>query len=260
MLTLSHMLLPAISAATALILTRTALAVSPDFISSPITVFFQNNLNYTDDVYHQGYLFLQKDMSYTSASSACQALGETLVSTTSAIANAKDIVPQLTYAIHRGDLALLSPGVWLSKGTAHISGGSFTFTNGTSASARYPALCTQSSRATLQASSIATTANQISVKTLNGNVYTGYRNLKSFRFLGIPYSNNPARFTYSKTSTTKNTAISATSFGASCWQDGGSSFSEQCLFLNIYTPHLPTSDSTTPVSLRPVLVWIHGGT
>jgi carboxylesterase type B len=33
--------------------------------------------------------------------------------------------------------------------------------------------------------------------------------------------------------------------------------SEDCLFLNVYTQHLPTNTSST--SLKPVMVWIHGG-
>ena len=40
--------------------------------------------------------------------------------------------------------------------------------------------------------------------------------------------------------------------------DGTANYSEQCLFLNIFTPFIPTA-STKKQDLKPVLFWIHGG-
>jgi len=77
----------------------------------------------------------------------------------------------------------------------------------------------------------------------------------SFRFLGIPYADPFKRFAYSKPYSGSGT-ISALSFGSPCLQsDSGS---EDCLFLNIWTPYLPV-DGSKSKSLKPVLFWIHGG-
>lgn len=35
--------------------------------------------------------------------------------------------------------------------------------------------------------------------------------------------------------------------------------SEDCLYLNVYTPHLPSPDSLNPDNGKPVMVWIYGG-
>ena len=59
-----------------------------------------------------------------------------------------------------------------------------------------PVLCTQSTQYSQPGTSIATVANSVYVAAA-GNRYQGYRNQKSFRFLGIPYADEPARFQHS---------------------------------------------------------------
>ncbi|PLN78602.1 alpha/beta-hydrolase [Aspergillus taichungensis] len=88
-----------------------------------------------------------------------------------------------------------------------------------------------------------------------GNMYVGLRDRKSFRFLGIPYADSPQRFKYSELYSKKSHTIKATEYGPSCAQAGRGS--EDCLFLNIQTPHIPKKGSTN--GLKPVLFWIHGG-
>lgn len=85
----------------------------------------------------------------------------------------------------------------------------------------------------------------------------------SFRFLGIPYADFPERFTYSHvytgtSPTSPGTNISALSFGSPCIQVGGTG-NEDCLFLNIFTPLIPTSKQPKQSELKPVMFWIHGG-
>ena len=54
-------------------------------------------------------------------------------------------------------------------------------------------------------------------------------------------------------------AASATAYGSQCAQ-GGNTGSEDCLFLNVWTPYLPNPNSVpAKKNLRPVGVWIHGG-
>lgn len=119
-----------------------------------------------------------------------------------------------------------------------------------------PALCTQSA----QLSGINTTDTsarfQTSV-TSGAATYTGYRDLVSFRFLGIQYGTHPQRFTYSSVYNNSG-AVDALQFGAICRQidaitnvnDG----SEDCLHINIYTPYLPNPNDKSP-KLKPVMFW-----
>lgn len=77
----------------------------------------------------------------------------------------------------------------------------------------------------------------------------------SFRFLGIRYAPQPERFTYSTAYTGSGGNASALDYGSQCIQPTGS---EDCLFLNIWTPYLP-QNSSQKADLKPVMFWIHGG-
>jgi carboxylesterase type B len=113
------------------------------------------------------------------------------------------------------------------------------------------------------------TAPSLTVKTDNGDV-KGFRDESSnvAQFLGIPYGEqlrwSPAipKGKFGK--------LNATSFGPNCPQSEpaatGSwapeflikpnSTSENCLFLNVWTPSHALCPETEPL---PVIVWIHGG-
>ena len=51
---------------------------------------------------------------------------------------------------------------------------------------------------------------------------------------------------------------SATSYGSECVQSGDVG-SEDCLFMNIWTPYLPAHGGAPSSDLKPVMFWIHGG-
>ncbi|EJT99692.1 carboxylesterase from carbohydrate esterase [Dacryopinax primogenitus] len=121
----------------------------------------------------------------------------------------------------------------------------------TSCYSSYRALCSQSAEYYATPSS----ANEITVHSKELTV-TGYRNQLSFRFLGIPYANQPERFTYS-TLYTGSPTLNATKYGSACLQTGRGS--EDCLYLNIWTPYLPLSSNPSTSALKPVHVYIHGG-
>lgn len=70
------------------------------------------------------------------------------------------------------------------------------------------------------------------------------------------YAPQPERFTYSSVYEAKNDTA-ALSFGSQCVQVGNVG-SEDCLFLNIWSPFLP-KDGNTSKSLKPVMFLIHGG-
>ncbi|XP_068084824.1 juvenile hormone esterase [Anabrus simplex] len=82
-----------------------------------------------------------------------------------------------------------------------------------------------------------------------------------YSFLGIPYGKPPVgnlRFKAPVHADPWNGTLEALQEGNMCKQPANvrsaSGSDEDCLFLNVYTPELPGSGS-----LKPVMVWIHGG-
>jgi para-nitrobenzyl esterase len=76
-------------------------------------------------------------------------------------------------------------------------------------------------------------------------------------FKGIPYAQPPVgslRYTAPAALNPWSDTLSATAFGSSSAQPAGSGISgtENCLYLNVYTPALDHGH-------RPVVVWVHGG-
>lgn len=89
-------------------------------------------------------------------------------------------------------------------------------------------------------------------------MHNSFRDNRSFRFQGIPFADPPARWTY-PTAYTGSKTIDATKFGSECVQSGATSASEDCLFLNVWTPFVPGSKSVPRSHLKAVMFWIHGG-
>lgn len=119
-----------------------------------------------------------------------------------------------------------------------------------------PALCTQSA----QLSGINNTDTSVGLQTevtSGAATFVGYRDLLSFRFLGMRYGTYPKRFTYSSVYNATGT-VSALQFGNICRQidaitnvnDGD----EDCLMANVYTPSLPNPQDKNP-KLKPVMLW-----
>jgi para-nitrobenzyl esterase len=98
----------------------------------------------------------------------------------------------------------------------------------------------------------------VTIKTENGPV-KGLANSTMRKFLGVRYAAAPTgarRWQPPVAPTRWTVAADATHFGNHCAQVpspfGTPSTSEDCLFLNVYTPAKPAANS-------PVMVWIHGG-
>ncbi|KAI7229878.1 alpha/beta-hydrolase [Hortaea werneckii] len=119
-----------------------------------------------------------------------------------------------------------------------------------------PVLCTQSA----PLSNLTYTDNSTTWRTTissSDQTFTGFRDRFSFRFEGIRYAPQPEAFTYSSLYNGSG-HHDALSFGSQCVQAGNLG-STDCLFLNVWTPYLPTSGQTPPEKLKPVMFWIHGG-
>ena len=123
-----------------------------------------------------------------------------------------------------------------------------------------PALCSQSAPWSTPSKADTSAKWQTSITTGNSEV-VGYRDRLSFRFLGLKYTARPARFGYSKYEPIRNTGSTpALEYGPRCIQSGcvDSTCNEDCLYLNIWTPHLP-SGKLPAAKKKAVLLWIHGG-
>lgn len=226
-------------------------------LQSSVTLLYQNNLNWTDDANHISVLLLDS-MSQTAASQACQSLHETLLPAQAVHDHSADFVNQLSFLAFQNNHPV-GQQFWIQGGTISVdaSGKVIHFNSAQSAHSALPVLCSQSSTGSTTGTSVATSSNKVTVSSAS-NSFTGFRNKKSFRFLGIPFANPVVRFQHSSLISKTHTDFDATNFGSQCWQTGTANFSEQCLFLNVFTPFLPSA-SIAKTTLKPVVVWIHGG-
>ena len=115
----------------------------------------------------------------------------------------------------------------------------------------------------LSVSAVTSTSPQV---TLTGVTLTGVESTSSLDFLGIPFAEpptGPRRFQpATPKSISSSSEFNATSFGAACPQPAcmharqgcPETYSEDCLFLNVFVPK-----GRAPEGGWPVFVWIHGG-
>ncbi|KAJ4324321.1 hypothetical protein N0V94_001379 [Neodidymelliopsis sp. IMI 364377] len=218
---------------------------------SSLTLVYQNNLNVSDNKNHIGAIILDP-VPQTNVAAACAALNERPLSKAALQLYQSDFVDALLYQ----DFAKYndaSKGYYIDNGIVSVNKQLSFASVSKSSNKNLPVLCTQSAN---NGSSSAKPTNGTGVTLASsGNTFVGYRNQKSFRFLGIPYADPPQRWTYSSVYSKKGQTIQATAYGSQCVQ--GSSGSEDCLFLNVQTPYIPKVGSKQ--KLRPVLFWIHGG-
>ena len=214
-----------------------------------LTLLYQNNLNASDSGNHVGAILLDP-MRQRDAREACQAIGESLLSRRTIDEHWDDFSHMFAYLSYsrvggQHEKAYISDGV-ISLGNSRER----TYSHSAGRDVELPVLCTQTSTGDVGSSS----NKEILVRS-GGNSYIGYRDQKSFRFLGIPYADAPERFEYAKLYSGHSDTIQATAYGPQCLQGGGGS--EDCLFLNIQTPYIPKSGNKK--GLKPVLFWIYGG-
>ncbi|KAF4628794.1 hypothetical protein G7Y89_g9357 [Cudoniella acicularis] len=231
---------------------------SPNAIGSDLTILISNDILGPQSPSADSGVILLSPRSQVSADSACKVLGETLWAPELQTASIQSNLDYLTFegkysADQQYWIASNATAIRAIDGKGHISDYT-TFSPGL----RLPALCTQS--APFSNISVQDDSQRWQVTVHSNNEYiTGFRDRLSFRFLGVRYAPQPKRFTYSTPYTGTGGNVSATSYGSQCIQAGsGSDGSEDCLFLNIWTPYLP-AHGRGGENLRPVMLWIHGG-
>lgn len=130
-----------------------------------------------------------------------------------------------------------------------------------SCTASLPILCTNSGPITQAAESFPRPDLQVTVRSGKQNI-TGYRDFYTFQFRGIRFSPSVARFEYASVFEGEGN-VEALKYGPGCLQGKDPRWpklSEDCQFLNIWTPHLSGSSSEEKeTKLKAVMFWIYGG-
>ncbi|KAF7374109.1 Cholinesterase [Mycena sanguinolenta] len=203
-------------------------------VGSDLWLLFQNDLDWHTTAEHESSILLSAH-THAEALVACAKLNEGLTPTNGTFFQS-DIKNTLAYvALETG--ASPTQKYWINGPTlTHNQLCASVSTSGLSSTActeELPVLCANSAPNKLSNQTDLSPAWQVQVTSENLSI-TGTRDHLSFRFLGIPYADEPARWTYSSLYTGSPT-ISALTFGSPCAQPGSTGM-ENCLFLNIFTP------------------------
>ncbi|WVF70060.1 hypothetical protein IAT40_004847 [Kwoniella sp. CBS 6097] len=225
----------------------TAYAIpSPQAIDSGVTILTHNDLYGNVSARDESILVLNDGLSYDAAGAACKSLGEALWTPSQA-----DFLPYLAQSGRGGQY-------WTANGCAHLTSSQIPETTAQCDKQQYlPALCTNSAPYSTQEKQDNSTYWQVKIQTGEATWTTGFRDKVSFRFQGIRYAAQPQRFTHSTPYEAKNDT-SALAFQSECVQAPNVG-TEDCLFLNIWTPILPLDSSKNTTTLKPVMMNIHGG-
>lgn len=183
-------------------------------------------------------------------------------------ANRNEIQYQLDYLVFNENLPR-DVSIWVSGKSGKCMAYSYQSrqVSQESCDSRLSALCSSSIPPTTEDDRTAVPSSKLPLQ-FDGYSMTGYRDARSFRFLGIPFANPPVgnlRFAPPQPYTGSKQGLDATKYSDSCIQSASSfgtlnngGISEDCLYLNIYTPVLPSeADHNSP--RRPVAVYFYGG-
>ncbi|KAF8999155.1 Alpha/Beta hydrolase protein [Cyathus striatus] len=243
----------ALAALVALAIRQTVSTPSPTSVGSDLTFLFQNDLNWPLAPQHDGSVMINKPGTNAQALTSCKQLSETLLLTNGTFFKS-DMKSLLSFLA----LETFDPlqQFWVSSSSSK-SCSAISLLGGVqrvNCNLRLPALCSQSApfRPNTQTDLSPQFQLQVQSKKLT---LLGTRDHLSFRFIGIPYADPFERFTYSKVFSS-TASLNALNYGSPCLQTGFGS--ENCLFLNVYTPFLPLNAAASKKNLKPVLFWIHG--
>ncbi|KAI0326549.1 COesterase-domain-containing protein [Cubamyces sp. BRFM 1775] len=249
-----------------------SLAVSAQVYPNTDVVIISNNDLNPQNLRRDSALYLSGAFTCSQAKAACAQLQESLFSVSPDTGFSYD---ELTNALasERHGAALAGPqALWVAtEGADNCQTLAVDPTAGTSqlqpssdVDQQLSVLCTNS--APLARSNVTTydTSRQIDVSTNTSGILTGFRDKFSFRFPGIKFAQAERFQDPFPLQVSPSGKRSALSFGQMCAQppnvDNGMILrtSEECLFLNVYTPIVRTSKQPDPRNL-PVMFYIHEG-
>ncbi|OOF90993.1 hypothetical protein ASPCADRAFT_13220, partial [Aspergillus carbonarius ITEM 5010] len=206
---------------------------------------------------------------YSSAQVRCASIGEALYPLQDAPqSNATELEYQLDYLVYAKSLQENS-SLWIAKSSpedCQAYSQRLKRIISVSCGQELPALCTSSVPPTTDTDRTAVNKSKISISFDDFHM-AGYRDGRSFRFLGIPFADPPVgnlRFAPPRPYSGPK-SIDATKMADSCIQsvsgfgtlDNGG-ISEDCLYLNIYSPVLPSPHDKNSAR-KPVAVYFYGG-
>lgn len=221
-------------------------------------------------------VLIHDKLTYNQAQTRCAAIGETLYPLPEALQpNRSELAHQLDYLVFAHDLQR-TDSLWMAGPQDHSAQkdkGCLVYSqvhkNVTSipCDAKLIALCTSTIPPTTDQNRAAVPSSKISIDS-GDYILTGYRDVRSFRFLGVPFADPPLkdlRFAPPQPYSGPR-KIDATKVAPSCIQsqsgvgvEDDDTISEDCLYLNVYTPILPAQDPQNATRPRPVAVYFYGG-
>ncbi|KAF7594360.1 hypothetical protein BBP40_009341 [Aspergillus hancockii] len=210
------------------------------------------------------------ELSNSEAQARCAAIGENLYPLESAPqVERSEIDYQLAYLAFSDDI---QPNTHFWIGTDSSSKNCVAYSQkrklvvSASCSSKLPAICTSKVPPTTDKNRTVVDTSKVILKAENYTL-TGYRDARSFHFFGIPFADPPLkelRFAPPKPFSGPG-KIDATKPGDICVQAtsafgslGSEGISEDCLYLNVFTPILPGGASNNSTR-RPVAVYFYGG-
>jgi acetyl esterase/lipase len=226
------------------LLSTVATVVSPQSVGSDLSIITHNDLYGNATIRNAAAIVLDNPSVYATATSRCATLGTVPWN----LDSYEQDLGFLQYLEHNKVNDNVDAYWVQSNGTQNCRA---ITTNGEfrtySCTTRLPALCSNTATDTVR---------QVTVTTKNASI-TGYRDRQAFRFLGLKYATIPTRFAQS-TYLAPAANTTALQYGPTCMQGGCKQCSEDCLYLNIWTPYLPNGKATANKK-KAVMVWIHGG-
>ncbi|KAI9653178.1 MAG: hypothetical protein M1831_006136, partial [Alyxoria varia] len=215
-----------------------------------VTILYDNQLTGEENSNEKAALLISGSFTQKEAQTKCSSLGENLLNV---LGDNSNILTSFLDVVDSKDRGVK---YWINgkqQRTCSVIGRS-GFIGHDNCTSTHAALCGHHSP---QESSSDT--REWKTKVSSGKAqYTGYRDRRTFIFRGIKYARQPERFEHSTVYSAEG-EYDATEKGDSCVQSGGEDGSEDCHFLNIWTPFIPAGGTKTSSPLKPVLLFIHGG-